>query len=106
MNGGGQPQRVQYLDSGAIFESKNRKNDKSPTHYCKMTLSEETLQKIIAANGKVQISGWTKNSQFGQFLSIKISADDYSRDEQSVQPQANTSSPKPQVEAIDDDVPF
>jgi Neuraminidase (sialidase) len=65
-----------YFDSGFTNVVK-KTSDKSPDVRINMTLSTETLNAIIAAGGKMQLSGWNANYGKGDTVSWKASADTF-----------------------------
>lgn len=65
-----------YLDSGFTNNVK-KTSDKSPDYRINITLSTDTLDNIIAAGGKLQLSGWKANYGKGDTVSWKAAADTY-----------------------------
>lgn len=65
-----------YLDSGFTNNVK-KTSDKSPDYRINITLSTDTLDSIIAAGGKLQLSGWKANYGKGDTVSWKAGADTY-----------------------------
>lgn len=65
-----------YLNSG--FTNKVKKtSDKSPDFRINVTLSTDMIDEIIAAGGKMQLSGWNANYGNGDTVNWKVSADTY-----------------------------
>ncbi len=65
-----------YLDSG-FTNTVKKTSDKQPDYRINITLSTDTLDAIIAAGGKLQLSGWNANYGKGDTVSWKASADTF-----------------------------
>ena len=66
-----------YYNSGILNQVKDKKSDKAPDYRINMTLDTDTLDAIIAAGGKLQLAGWTRQGRTGEFISFVASADTY-----------------------------
>ena len=66
-----------YYNSGILNQVKDKKSDKAPDYRINMTLDTDTLDAIIAAGGKLQLAGWTRQGRTGEFVSFVASADSY-----------------------------
>ena len=65
-----------YLDSGFTNNVK-KTSDKSPDYRINITLGVDTINNIIAAGGKLQLSGWKANYGKGDTVSWKAAADTF-----------------------------
>jgi hypothetical protein len=85
----------EYINSGALFATKVKKNPKSPDYFGDVLLD---LKSLGIGDGKVKLrlSGWKKETSKGTFLAL------------SVQPfQDQEAQPVHQAQpAQDDDIPF
>lgn len=89
-----------YFDSG-FTNAVKKTSDKSPDVRINITLSPDTLDAIIAAGGKMQLSGWNANYGKGDTVSWKASADTY------VKPAGEPAKANGYVaDAFEDDIPF
>jgi hypothetical protein len=65
-----------YLDSG-FTNTVKKTSDKQPDYRINITLALDTMDAIIAAGGKLQLSGWNANYGKGDTVSWKAAADTF-----------------------------
>jgi hypothetical protein len=99
---------MQYPNSGALF-MRDKKSEKAPEWGGEIIMEVSLLKKLIEESDgdgvKIKISGWVRQGNRGEFISIKY--DDFKPMSQERQYIAPRQAPNPApVEMDDQDLPF
>jgi hypothetical protein len=98
---------MQYPNSGALF-LRDKKTEKSPDWGGDITMEVSLLKTLIAESDgdgvKIRISGWVRQGNRGEFISIKHDA--YKPQERQINEPRQAPRPAPVDDMDDSDVPF
>lgn len=98
-----------YPNSGIISDAKNRVHPNSPDMNGDLTIDKSLLREMMNEQEgdeiKIRLSGWRKEGNYGQFISIKVNTFKKPPELQQSHPSASTDA-KPATPVDDSDVPF